>query len=142
MPKAQLVEQVMTRTPQVVEVSEKIRTAASLMAKANIGAVIVTKEGALCGILTDRDIVIRCVARGGDCDQTTVGEICSQQLATLSAEDTVDNAIALMAKKAIRRIPVVDGSKRPVGIVSLGDLAQNRDPKSALGGISASSPNA
>lgn len=140
--KSQTIDQIMTKTPQIVEASEKVRTAATLMAKANIGAVIVTKEGEVCGILTDRDIVVRCLANGGDCDEATVSEVCSQQLATLSAQDTVDNAIALMAKKAIRRIPVLDGGKRPIGIVSLGDLAQNRDPKSALGGISSASPNA
>jgi len=106
-----------------------------------VGAVVVLENGTLCGILTDRDIVVRCVAKGSNPEDITAGSICSEYLAVLSPGDTVDNAIALMAKKAIRRIPVVDNG-RTVGILSLGDLAQNRDPRSALGGISSAAPNA
>jgi CBS domain-containing protein len=101
----------------------------------------VEKNGALCGIVTDRDIVVRCVAEGGDCDEMTLASICSPHLATLSPNDQIGNAIELMRKKAIRRIPVVEDGKA-VGILSLGDLALERDPKSALGGISAAAANA
>ena len=141
MPTPQIVNEVMTRAPRTIEATRPVREAARIMAEAAVGAIIVEKDGKLCGILTDRDIVVRCVAMGGSPDEVTAGTVCSEQLATLSARDTVDNAIALMAKKAIRRIPVVDNG-RAIGIVSLGDLAQNRDPKSALGGISSAAPNA
>jgi CBS domain-containing protein len=66
--------------------------------------------------------------------------VCSAELATLAPEDTVDEAVRLMRQKAVRRLPVVEAG-RPVGIVSLGDLAVEREPESALGDISAAPPN-
>lgn len=140
MSSTQTVNEVMTRNPRTVDSQANIMEAAMMMAEADVGALLVVKDDKLCGILTDRDIVVRCVAKGGDCKSETVGSVCSEYLATLSSKDTVDNAITLMAKKAIRRIPVVDDG-RPVGILSLGDLAVDRDPRSALGGISSAAPN-
>jgi CBS domain-containing protein len=69
-----------------------------------------------------------------------VGQICSRELTTLSPDTPIEAAVQVMRDKAIRRLPVVEG-ERPVGIVSLGDLAVERDPESALGGISAAPPN-
>jgi CBS domain-containing protein len=83
---------------------------------------------------------VRVVATQHDPSSAKVGDYCSDQLATLSPDETIDNAVQLMRKKAIRRIPVVEGD-RAVGIVALGDLAVDRDPKSALGGISGAQPN-
>jgi CBS domain-containing protein len=80
------------------------------------------------------------LAEGRDPARTTVGEICSRELTTLGPSDSVHDAVTIMRDKAIRRLPVVDGG-RPVGIVSLGDLAVERDPESVLGGISAAPPN-
>jgi CBS domain-containing protein len=140
MPIPHIVNEVMTRAPHAIDATETVRAVALIMDEAAVGAVIVERDRKLCGILTDRDIVVRCLAKGGDPDLMTAGAVCSPNLTTLSARDTVDNAIALMASKAIRRIPVVDNG-RAVGIVSLGDLAQYRDPTSALGGISSATPN-
>ena len=70
----------------------------------------------------------------------TVGEIESEQLFTLSPDAPVEDAVRLMREHAIRRIPVVDHDQ-PVGIVSIGDLAQSHDPNSALGHISRAAPN-
>lgn len=140
MSSTQTVNEVMTRNPRTVDASSTVASAARMMAEGDFGAVIVLDGDKLCGILTDRDIVVRCVAQGGDCSSTTVGSILSEHLATLSPKDTVDNAITLMAKKAIRRIPVVEDGLT-VGILSLGDLAQDRDPRSALGGISSAAAN-
>jgi signal-transduction protein with cAMP-binding, CBS, and nucleotidyltransferase domain len=136
----QTVEEVMTPTPRTVEADKSVESAAQLMAEADVGAVVVTKADEIRGILTDRDIVVRCIAQGGDCSSTSVGSICSEHVAQLSSKDTVDKAIALMAEKAIRRVPVVDAG-RIVGILSLGDLALHRDPDSALASISAAPPN-
>jgi CBS domain-containing protein len=136
----QTVEEVMTPTPRTIESDSNVASAAQLMAEADVGAVVVTKADAIRGILTDRDIVVRCIAQGGDCGSTSVGSICSEQVAQLAPKDTVDKAIALMAEKAIRRVPVVDAG-RIVGILSLGDLALHRDPDSALASISAAPPN-
>lgn len=140
MPKTQIVQELMTSQPHTVDAAEPVRTAARHMRDANVGAVLVENSNVLSGIVTDRDIAVRCVAQGSDPDTTTVGSVCSPELATLSPEDAVDDAIALMRKKAIRRIPVVkDG--RPVGVLSLGDLAVARDPNSVLGGISGAEHN-
>ena len=92
------------------------------------------------GILTDRDIVVRAVADGLDVTATHAGDVVSRELVLLSPEDTVERAISLMREHAVRRIPVVDGD-RPVGIVSIGDLALERDQESALAEISAAPPN-
>jgi CBS domain-containing protein len=90
--------------------------------------------------LTDRDVVVRAVAEGRDPKSIKVGEIVSEDVATVTPDEPVDKVVSLMREKAIRRVPVVDGG-RPVGIVSLGDLAVERDSKSALADISAAEPN-
>lgn len=113
--------------------------AARCMRDADIGDVLVTENGKLRGIVTDRDLVVRCLAEQGSTD-IKVGELCSTDLVTLTPDDEIDKAVRLMSEKAIRRLPVVDGEKA-VGIVSLGDLAVARDRESALGQISAASPD-
>lgn len=135
------VHQVMTPTPAMLDEHRSCADAATMMRERNIGAMIVTdKNGTLCGIVTDRDLVVRCMAAGLDPTSTELADICSHQIAKLSPDDDVHDAVELMKKKAIRRIPVLDHG-RPVGIISLGDLAIAEDPESALGGISRAQPN-
>lgn len=136
----QTVSDIMTKAPVALSVEDTVHDAARHMRELNVGAIVVQKHGQLFGIVTDRDIVVRCLAREGDCDSTLLGEICSPEVATLRPDDEVDHAVALMRAKAIRRIPVVKNGKA-VGILSLGDLALERDPESALGRISGASPN-
>ena len=136
----QTVSDIMTTNVVSLSAEETVRDAARRMREANVGSIIVQKQGSLFGIVTDRDIVVRCLARGGDCDATPLAEICSAQLATLRPDDDVDRAVRIMRDKAIRRIPVVKNGKA-VGILALGDLAQQRDPFSVLGAISGASPN-
>jgi|SRR5688572_26487796 CBS domain-containing protein len=136
----QTVSDIMTKAPVALSAEDTVRDAARHMRELNVGAIVVQKHGQLFGIVTDRDIVVRCLARDGNCDSTLLGEICSPEVATLRPDDDVDHAVALMRAKAIRRIPVVKNGKA-VGILSLGDLALERDPESALGKISGASPN-
>lgn len=136
----QLVRDVMTKNPIMLAATASVVEAAKKMKEGNIGDVIVTKDGQLCGIVTDRDIVVRAIATGKDSSRVTLDEICSHDLATVAPDDDVSKAVQLMRDKAIRRLPVTDNG-RPVGIVSLGDFAQNLDPRSALGEISAQPPN-
>ena len=136
----QTVSDIMTKAPVALSAEDTVRDAARHMRELNVGAIVVQKHGQLFGIITDRDIVVRCLARDGNCDSTLLGEICSPEVATLRPDDDVDHAVALMRAKAIRRIPVVKNGKA-VGILSLGDLALERDPESALGKISGASPN-
>jgi CBS domain-containing protein len=138
---AKHVREVMNTKPIKLDGSKPIIEAARQMRAANVGAVVVADDGKLTGIITDRDITIRAVAQGRDPTTTHLAEICSGQLTTLSADDDIDRAIQIMREKAVRRLPVVDSSNELVGIVSLGDLALERDPRSVLGQISAAPPN-
>jgi CBS domain-containing protein len=136
----QAVGDIMTPAPLSLSTDATVRDAARYMRERNVGAIVVHRHGEVCGIVTDRDIVVRCLARDGNCDETQLHEICSLDLVALHPDDDVDYAVRLMRDKAIRRIPVVKNGKA-VGILSLGDLALERDPFSALGTISAASPN-
>src|SRR3712207_1006784 len=133
---ARFIRDVMTKSPTTVEVSATAHDAADVMRREDVGAVLVTSGGTLQGILTDRDIVVRAVADGRDPDEVAVSDIFTPQPATLSPDDAVEEAIRDMRSKGIRRLPVVEGG-RPVGILSLGDLAVERDTDSALAEISA-----
>jgi CBS domain-containing protein len=139
-PQTQPVHDVMTLGLTMLPTHASVLDAARAMRDANIGDVLIVENGNLCGIVTDRDLVIRVLAAGQDPSSMTLANISSHELTTVSPTDTVDHAIQLMRQKALRRLPVIDNG-RPVGIVSLGDLAQNRDPQSALGEISAAPPN-
>lgn len=136
----QTVSDIMTTDLVALSAEHSVRDAARRMREANVGAIVVQKHGNLFGIVTDRDIVVRCLAHGGDCDETPLSEICSPDVTTLRPDDEVDRAVTIMRDKAIRRIPVVKNGKA-VGILSLGDLALERDPFSALGAISKALPN-
>jgi CBS domain-containing protein len=135
------VADVMTPEPITFSESATLTSAAQAMREADIGAVLVMRDNELGGILTDRDIVVRADADGKDPNKTTVGEIYSAHVTTVRPEDPIDRAVEFMRENALRRLPVVDGNGRPVGIVSIGDLAIDRDRKSALADISAAPPN-
>ena len=138
---AERIQDVMTTNPETLPESTTVREAAEAMRANDIGDVVVVDDnGKLSGILTDRDIVVRVVAEGRDPRTTRIGDIASRDLTAVSPDDPVDRAVQLMRDKAIRRLPAVDKGK-PVGIVSIGDLALDRDPGSALADISAAPPN-
>ena len=133
--------EVMTRDPVTVPTTATLEEAARLMRDNDIGDVLVVDDaGALYGIVTDRDIVVNGVAAGTDPSSTSVGEVCSQDPVSLGPDDAVAKAAKLMSDRAIRRLPIVEDGNL-VGIVSLGDLAQDRDPASVLGEISEAPPN-
>lgn len=135
----QRVREVMTANPVVVPKDASVLDAARLMRDRGIGDVIVIDGDETEGIVTDRDIVVRAVAEGSDPGRVRVEEVLSGELATVAPDDPVERAIELMRQKAIRRIPVVEAGK-PVGVVSIGDLAIERDADSALADISEEPP--
>jgi CBS domain-containing protein len=137
---ADSISEVMTRDPATCSTSDSAADAARAMRDGNFGAVVVTDDESVAGILTDRDIVVRAVAEGRDPGSTSIGEIFSANPTTLSPGDNVSEAVARMREDHIRRLPVVEDGKA-VGIVSIGDLAVSHDGESALAGISAASPN-
>jgi CBS domain-containing protein len=133
------IEDVMTRDLVTCPTNATIADAARLMRDRNIGNVLVTRGDQLAGIVTDRDIVVRCLAEGAAPDQP-VERACSSGLAAISSDSSVEDAARMMRERSLRRLAVVDDG-RAVGIVSLGDLARTSDPKSTLGGISAAAPS-
>lgn len=135
------ISEVMSTDPMTLPATRTILEAARLMRDEDIGDVIVMDQNDLiCGIVTDRDIVVRALAEERAPSDTKLDEICSRDLTTLSPEDEVGDAVKLMSQKAVRRLPVVSEGK-PIGIVSLGDLAVTRDPESALADISSAPAN-
>jgi CBS domain-containing protein len=137
---AESIRQIMTSELVALPVTATVGEAARAMREDDIGDVIVLDGGRVVGIVTDRDIVVRGIAEGRDPKQTRLADICSRDLTTISPSADVKDAVALMRGKALRRLPVVEND-RPVGIVSLGDLAIEQDRRSALGEISAAPPN-
>ncbi|MCI3150735.1 CBS domain-containing protein [Streptomyces sp. GB4-14] len=134
------VRDIMTAAPVTVGPQTSVAQAARLMRDHDLGVVLVTDDGRLRGLVTDRDLVVRSVAEGLDPEETTVVRACSEDLVTVRPDDELDVAVRLMREHAVRRVPVVDG-EHPVGVLSLGDVALERDPESALGDISVARPN-
>jgi|SRR5215211_823603 len=137
---AQTVEEIMTRNPRTVDASATLRDAARVMSESDIGDVVVTDGGQVTGIVTDRDIVVRAVAEGRDPDSTAVSDVVTTGVETIEPDASVDDALSRMREKDIRRLPVARKGE-PIGIVSLGDLAVEREPDSTLADISAASPD-
>jgi CBS domain-containing protein len=137
---ARTVEEIMTRDPRTVDASDTVTDAARVMRDSDIGDVIVMDGGQVTAIVTDRDIVVRGVAEGRDPDSTSVSEVCTSGVETIEPGQSVDDALRLMREHDIRRLPVTKNG-RPVGILSLGDLAVEREPESTLADISAASPD-
>ena len=130
----------MTINPRTVNVDDTVKDAAVVMRDSDIGDVIVIEDGQVTGILTDRDIVVRVVAEGRDAESTPVSDICTTGIQAIEPDASVDDALRMMREEDIRRLPVVKNG-RPVGIVSLGDLAVEREPESTLADISAAAPD-
>jgi CBS domain-containing protein len=135
------VREVMSGAPETVTPETTLTDAAKVMDRADIGDVLVIDgTGQLRGIVTDRDIAIRAVAEGRDPNTTTVGEVMTPTVETISSNATVQEAIQKMRERDIRRLPVVEGGS-PIGVVSLGDLAMSAGSRSVLADLSTAPPN-
>jgi CBS domain-containing protein len=138
---SETVRDVMTTDLYEVGLDESLVQVAQLMRDNGIGDVLVVDGGQLRGIVTDRDIVVRAIADGLDPTRETADTVYSGLgLATVTPETGLDEAARLMREKSVRRLPVVDNG-RPVGMVTIGDLAIERDYHSALADISVAPPN-
>jgi CBS domain-containing protein len=137
---AQSIREVMTQNPESVSGDTTVADAAKLMRDKDFGGVLCMDGDEVKGFLTDRDIAIRVVAEGRDPTSTTVSDAATSELHTLSPDDSVEDAIEIVRKHNVRRVPVVEGAK-PVGIVSIGDLALERDEDSALADMSSEPAN-
>jgi CBS domain-containing protein len=115
------IRDLMTDDVECCSLLDNIYEVAVKMKELNVGAIPIVDQGKLAGMITDRDIVVRCVAEKHPAS-SKVEEIMSNDLITISADATSRDAIQLMAKHQIRRLPVTEGDKL-IGIVSLGDFA-------------------
>ena len=136
---ADTIRDILSGDPVTVEASATVEDAAKLMDERDIGNVLVVENGEVQGIVTDRDIVVRVIAKGNGGD-ASVREAASTDLQTLEPDSSIEDAIQKMEQGNVRRLPVVEDGK-PLGVVSLGDLAEAKDQDSALADISSASPN-
>jgi CBS domain-containing protein len=117
------VSEIMTTNVATAEPDSTLEEIATMMKDENVGAIPVVDGDELVGIVTDRDIVVRCIAEGKDPSECEVEEIVSEDLETVSPDDDVRRAAEIMQRKQIRRLPVCDEDGKLVGMLSLGDIA-------------------
>jgi CBS domain-containing protein len=130
----------MTTRLVTMDGNDTLTAAAQEMRDQAIGDVVVTDGDNVVGIVTDRDITVRAVAESMDPNSTKLNQIISRDVVTISQHDDAVAAADLMRTYAVRRLPVVDDG-RLVGVISMGDLAVEREPHSVLADISADDPN-
>ena len=124
---AKTAREIMTQSAECIGENDSILDAAKMMAKSDIGAMpICGEDNRLKGVITDRDIVVKVIAEGRDPSQVRAGELGEGKPVTIGADDSISLAIQTMADKQVRRLPVIDGHDL-IGIVSIGDIAQNAE---------------
>jgi CBS domain-containing protein len=112
------------RVPLFVAPEDTVFSALELMAKHDIGAVLVMREGQLAGIFSERDYARKIILLGKSSKETAVREIMTEKVLYALPDQTTDEAMALMTERHIRHLPVLDAGKRVIGMVSIGDLVK------------------
>jgi CBS domain-containing protein len=125
---AKSVRDAMTGDPRSIGVSASVVEAARLMREEHIGSLPITDDQQLVGMITDRDITTRVVAEAADPKLTSVGDVYSQDLISVEPDKDLEEALLLMARHQVRRLPVVDDGKL-VGIVAQADIALTENEK-------------
>ena len=120
------IKEIMARQVITIRPEETVAAAARRMAQASIGCLVVANAGAVKGIITDRDLAVRCIAEGDDPRQCTVAQHMTTALVTASPTMDVLDAAHLLVQRRVKRLPVVE-EERLVGLVSLSDIAQALD---------------
>ncbi|MBV8908169.1 MAG: CBS domain-containing protein [Sphingomonas sp.] len=132
------VSEVMTENVQTVRPDQRVQEAASFMLSADAGSIPVAEGDRLVGMITDRDIAVRGIAKGHGPD-TPVRDLMSSDVICARVDDEVEDAAARMSEAQVRRLPVIDQGERLCGIVSIGDLSREADTdcaSEALEGVS------
>jgi CBS domain-containing protein len=123
--------EIMTDNAECARIGETLADAARKMRDLDVGALpICGDDDRLKGVVTDRDIVVRCVADGVDPTSTPVSELAEGKPVTIGADDPIDEALRTMIEHGLRRLPVIDGD-RLVGMVSQADVARETTPEQA-----------
>ncbi len=126
---AKSIREVMSSNPCAVDADTPVTYAAKMMKQEDVGIAPVVENDRLVGTLTDRDVVVRVVAEGKDPDSLTVREVASTALLTVEPEQRLDEALQLMARHQVRRLPVVEENGRFVGVVAQADVAREAGEK-------------
>ena len=117
------IKDVMVQEVVTINPSASLAEAAQLMRQANVGILPVVEEGQVCGVITDRDLVVRAIAVGADLASTPVGECATGDPVVAHPDWNLDQAMEAMARAQIGRLPVIDDDNTLAGIVTLGSLA-------------------
>jgi len=117
------IRDVMVRDVIAIDPSASLAEAAQLMRQANVGILPVVEDGQVCGVITDRDLVVRALAVGADLTSTPVGECATGDPVVAHPDWNLDQAMDAMARAQIGRLPVIDDDNALAGIVTLGSLA-------------------
>jgi CBS domain-containing protein len=123
----QNIKDVMTSDPCTIDADKSVAYAAKMMRDEDVGLAPIVEGDKLIGMLTDRDIAIRVVAEGRNPEQVTVREVASQQVVTIDPQQDLSEALRIMAKHQVRRLPVVEDDGRLVGVVAQADVARKGD---------------
>jgi CBS domain-containing protein len=123
----QSIKDVMTSDPCTINADKSVAYAAKMMRDEDVGLAPIVEGDKLIGMLTDRDIAIRVVAEGRAPDQVTVREVASKQVVTIDPQQDLDQALRIMAKHQVRRLPAVEEDGRLVGVVAQADVAREGD---------------
>jgi len=108
-----------------------ITAVAKKMRELDVGSILVGENDRLIGMVTDRDIICRGVANGGDLSKLTARDVMTKGIVYCRDRDSIDEALGIMESKQLRRLPVIDDNKRMVGILSFGDISQAAPPRQA-----------
>ena len=126
---AKTVREAMTSNPCSIDAVKSVAYAAKMMRDEDVGIAPIVKGDRLVGVLTDRDIAVRVVAEGRDPEQVKVTEVASRDIVTLDPQQDLDEALRLMARHQVRRLPVVEEDGRLVGVVAQADVAKVADER-------------
>jgi CBS domain-containing protein len=119
------IKDIMSKKVEIVSPDTLLHEVAKKMQQSDCGSVLVGKDDRLVGVITDRDLALRCVAESHDPAQTKAEQVMTKQILYCRDTDSLEDVALDMTKNKVRRLPVLDKDKRLVGIVSLGDLAAN-----------------
>jgi CBS domain-containing protein len=123
----QIIKDVMTSNPCSIDAEKSVAYAAKMMREEDVGLAPIVEGDKLIGMLTDRDIAIRVVAEGRNPEQVKVADVASKQVVTIDPQQDLDEALRIMAKHQVRRLPVVEEDGKLVGVVAQADIAREGD---------------
>ena len=123
------IRDLMTENPRAIDADKPVAYAARMMRDEDVGLAPIVQGDRLVGTVTDRDIALRVVAEGRDPESTTVREVASTDLVTIDPEQSLDEALRLMAQHQVRRLPVVEEDGRLVGVLAQADVARHGEDR-------------